>query len=138
MLSAANNVKKTPANRKRIAVASSTVRSAIANGSRLLEGLDGRSAAARRYRDVQDDIARDLGGFDRLTETQRHLIRSASGLVLLREALDVKVLNGENVSAAEYCRISNSLRRVLATIGFTRSQRDVTPSLRQYIDSEAQ
>jgi hypothetical protein len=71
--------------RKRITVTRATVRSAIANGSRLLDSIDARSAPARRYRDLQDDIARDLG--DDLTTTQLQLVRSAAGLVCLREAL---------------------------------------------------
>jgi hypothetical protein len=117
-----------PIDRKRFAIMPSAVRSAIANGSKLLDNLDARSAPARRFRDVQNDIARDIsGGIDHLTEAQLQLVRTAAGLVVMRESFDTAALNGEEVSVSEYCRVSNSLRRVLATIGFNRVPRDITP-----------
>ena len=119
--------------RKRFEITPSKVRSAVANGSRLLDGLDARSAPARRYRDLQHAIAQDLGGPDALTEAQLQLIRSAAGLVVLREALDAKALNGEPIDTAQYTRIANTLRRVLSTIGLQRRPRDVTPTLEEYV-----
>src|SRR6516162_5932768 len=44
-------------------------------------------------------------------------VRSAAGLVILRERLDVKAVNGDKVDAGEYCAVSNTLRRVHVTIG---------------------
>ena len=130
--------RKSANDRKRFAVMPAAVRSAVANGSRLLDHLDARSAPARRFRDIQNDIARDIcGGIDHLTEAQLQLVRTAAGLVVLREAFDAQALNGETISVAEYCRVSNSLRRVLATIGFNRAQRNITPSLDQYLARDA-
>lgn len=119
---------KLPPNRRRFEVGPAAVRSAVANGSRLLDGLDGRSAPARRYRDLTATLASDSGGRDNLTEAQFQLIRSAAGLVVLREALDAKALNGEEIDTGDYCRISNSLRRLLSTVGLDRVPRDVTPN----------
>jgi hypothetical protein len=116
-----------PAPRRRFDITRSAQRSAIANGSRLLDGLDARSAPARRYRDLANAIAQDIGGLDVLTQAQLQLARSASGLVVLREALDAKLLRGEPVDVAAYCRISNSLRRLLSTIGLKRVPTDITP-----------
>jgi hypothetical protein len=98
--------------------------------------LDLRSAAARRYRDCVHAIAADLGGYDQLSEAQVQLVRSAAGLVVLRERLDAKALEDERIDVAEYCRISNSLRRVLSTIGLKRVPRDVTPDLQTYLASK--
>jgi hypothetical protein len=127
--------------RKPIRVTKAVARSAITNGSRLLDGLDERSRPARRYRDVQFDIANDLGGMDALTETQRHVVRSIAGLVVLREALDVKLLNGEDVHTATYCTIANTLNRLVTTIGLRRVPRDITPgrpkSFQEYIKRPA-
>ena len=40
-------------------------KSAISNGTRLfIDGLDGRSALARRYRDLVAEFVSDLGGAD--------------------------------------------------------------------------
>lgn len=119
--------------RNRFEIKDTKARSAIANGSRLLTDLDHRSAPARRYRDLISAIASDLGGYDSLSEAQIQLVRSAAGLVVLRERLDLKALHDEKVDTSEYCRISNSLRRVLSTIGLKRVSRDVTPDLRTYL-----
>jgi hypothetical protein len=108
-------------------------RSAISNGSALLTGLDHRSAPARRFRDVINSLASDLGGADVLSEAQLQLVRSAAGLIVLRERLDLRALNDERVDTSEYARITNSLRRVLATLGLQRVPRDVTPSLSDYL-----
>jgi hypothetical protein len=130
-----SGLKRVP--RRPITVGTAAQRSAVANGSRLLDGLDGRSAPARRYRDIAVAIATDLGGYDSLTEAQLQLVRSAAGLTVLREALDAKALNGERIDVGEYCRISNSLRRLLSTIGLDRTSRDVTPSVSEYVAQRA-
>jgi hypothetical protein len=54
-------VKRSPYNRSR-----------TANG-KLLPATDGRSLAARRFRDLYEDITDDLGGADHLSEGQRQL-----------------------------------------------------------------
>lgn len=120
--------------REKLVVAQSRLRSAVTNGRSLLTGIDQRSAPARRYKDVMDAVASDLGGIDHLSQAQLHLIRSVAGLVVLRESLDAKVLTGEKIDTTEYTRIVNSLRRLLATIGLERTPRDVTPDLRTYIE----
>jgi hypothetical protein len=102
------------------------VRTAIANGRTILEGVDGRSHVARRYREIGALLASDMGGHDALTEAQKQLVRSAAGLVVLRERLDVKAVNGQEIDAGEYCTISNTLHRVLSTCGLQRIPRDVT------------
>src|ERR1700722_8444701 len=102
------NARKKNEHHKDLGVTQQCFRSAIANGSRLVDGLDGRPGPARRYRDLMLDIGADLGGFDHLPETQKHLIRTCAGLTVLREALDTRLLNGEAVDSAEYTRIANS------------------------------
>ena len=71
------------------------VRTAIANGRAILEGIDNRSHTARRYRELNALISHDVSPDADLTEAQKQLIRSAAGLVVLRERLDVKAVNGE-------------------------------------------
>jgi hypothetical protein len=55
-------------------------RSRVGNGKTLLPMVDGRSATARRFKDLVEDIAADLGGQDHLSEGQRQLIRRAAML----------------------------------------------------------
>jgi hypothetical protein len=117
-------VRKSAPHRKGFEVGSAAHRSAIGNGSRLLEHLDGRSAPARRYRDLQHAFARDIAPDPgALSEMQVQLIRSAAGLVVLREALDAKSLNGEAIDIGNYTRIANTLRRVATTLGLERHAR---------------
>jgi hypothetical protein len=122
-----------PTNGKRLTLPQRTFRTATGAGHRILDGVDGRCSVARRYGEVAASIASDLGGEDHLTELQTHLIRSVAGLVVLRERLDAKVINGEAVNSAVYCRIANSTRRVAVSLGLRRTARDVTPDLDTYI-----
>jgi hypothetical protein len=48
-------------------------RSAVSNGTRLfcVDGLDGRSQTARRFRDLVEAIGNDLGGVNHLSEGAR-------------------------------------------------------------------
>jgi hypothetical protein len=100
------------------------VRTAIANGGAVLSGVDGRSHVARRYRELGALISSDLGGHDHLTEAQRQLVRSAAGLIVLRERLDVKAVDGQAIPVGEYCTLSNSLLRTLCALGLQRVARD--------------
>ena len=45
------------------------------------------------------------------------MVRSVAGLVVLRERLDTKVVNGEQVNTAVYRRLTNATRRVATTLG---------------------
>ena len=54
-------------------------KSAISNGTRLfIDGLDGRSALARRYRDLVAEFVSDLGGADVISAAQRAIVRRAA------------------------------------------------------------
>lgn len=130
-----NKSKNKPGSARHLSIPNRTFRTSIANGSRVLEGIDGRSHVARRWAEVAGAIAVDLGGEDHLTELQRHLIRSVAGLVVLREDLDAKAVNGERVNTAQYCRLANSTRRVAATLGLARVAKPVE-SLASYLEAK--
>jgi hypothetical protein len=65
-------------------------RSAVSNGTRLfcVDGLDGRSQTARRFRDLCADIGNDRGGQAHLSEGQKQLIRRAAMLAIMSEAME--------------------------------------------------
>lgn len=113
----------------------SKVRSALTNGSRLLEGVDGRSAWARRLRDLIELHGTDLGGLDELSEAQRALIRRASALTVELEHLEMQFAT-RDATADEldlYSRLSNTLRRLHETLGLERRPKDVKPTLSEYL-----
>jgi hypothetical protein len=64
---------------------SPTLRSRVTNGSQLLANVDGRTAEARRYRDLVISFADDLGGVDKLTEADKALCRQAAASVVAGE-----------------------------------------------------
>jgi hypothetical protein len=123
-------------------------RSRVTNGSKLLPLSDGRSATARRFRDIYEDVAADLRGLDFLSEGQKQLIRRAALLSAECERQESLAARGERLPNGEimwkekadflfdidrYVVMTNSLRRVLETIGLERKSRDVTPDLRSYL-----
>jgi hypothetical protein len=125
----------------RVTIPSKRFKTGIANGSRVLDGVDGRSHHVRRFREVSSAICHDIdpsANGDNLTEAKRQIIRSAAGLVCLRESLDVKAAKEgpDAVNVATYCLISNTLRRVLTTIGLERVQLDVTDEGLAEFDAE--
>jgi hypothetical protein len=112
-------------------------RNAVSNGTRTFDGIDNRDPSVRRFRDVQAALAADIGG-EGLTEAQLQLCRTAAGLVLLRERLDVGVVKNEPVRASDYATVANSLRHVLATIGLGRTPREVDASYAQRLAREVE
>lgn len=122
-------------------VREATTRSRIANGTDLLPGVDRRSPYARYFRDVVEAMEVHVGGADRVTEPQRltnrriaaleaELASMESRFALLRETggqPDPKELD-------LYGRLAGAQRRHLEAIGMERQVKDVTPSLRGYIE----
>lgn len=95
---------------------SKAFRSAITNGTDLLAGIDGRSASARRYRDLQIAFADDLGGADKLSEADKALCRQAAAVTVQSEGMQSKIVRGEPVDAEQLVRVSNTLSRLLKAI----------------------
>lgn len=113
---------------------SSFNRSRVSNGSTLfLDGVDGRSQLARRYRDLVGEFTSDLGGSDRLSEGERQLIRRAACLAIQCERAETSMAGGDDLDLQNYVTASNALRRIVATLGLQRRARDVTPSLSEYL-----
>ena len=90
---------------------------------------------ARRFKDLTEFLASDLGGADRLSQGELQLIRRAALLSAEAEKLEAEWSRGEKFDLLAYCTSANALRRILETIGLERRQRDVTPSLESYLAS---
>lgn len=111
-----------------------TQRSRITNGSKLFIDVDGRSATARRYKDIIAEHSSDLGGADLLSEAQRQLIRRAAGLGVQLEATEADLINGDIIDTEDQVRLINAQIRVLTALGLKRKARQVQ-DLRSYIDA---
>src|SRR6202047_338332 len=84
-------------------------RPAVSNGTRLfcVDGLDGRSQTARRFRDLVETIGNDLGGVDHLSEGQKQARR---GLGLLGPRFPFRCPNWTVLKTWPSLSISDSIR----------------------------
>jgi hypothetical protein len=122
---------------RRVASRSPTLRSKLSTGSKLLPMTDGRSATARRFKDLVEDIAADLGGKANLSEGQRQLIRRAAMLSAESERMEALAARGEAEFDIDlYGMICDRLGRLFGRLGLERVSRDITPSLQGYLQAK--
>ncbi|KAA1174652.1 hypothetical protein FP026_29650 [Rhizobium tropici] len=105
-----------PSDNANIAALKPTARSRVTNGNALLDGVDGRSVAARRYRDLAMSFADELGGADKLTESETALVKQAAALTVRSEELQAALVRGEKVNEVEITRLTNAVTRTLAAL----------------------
>src|SRR5438477_12987956 len=117
--------------RKQVTGISTTNRSRVTNGTRLLDGIDGRSPIARRFRDGLRGL---LVEFDVTSEADQALVRQAAVLSILSEQLQAQMVRGEPVCAKTLTNLSGQLRRILADLRQRTDQRGpAPPSLHEHI-----
>jgi hypothetical protein len=115
------------------AVAKATARSRVSNGKDLfLDGVDGRSALARRYRDILAQLTKDIGGDP--SEAEAIIIRRATTLAVWCEQAEAEAAGGKPLNIGEYTTATNTLRRLLADIGLERRMKDITLSIDAYLN----
>jgi hypothetical protein len=106
-------------------------RSRITNGRQLLDGIDGRSAIARRLRDILRSL---LVEFEITTEADELLVRQAAMLSVISEQLQAQMVRGEPICHKTLSNISGQLRRILSDL---RQRNDLRgpppPSIHQHL-----
>ncbi len=120
------------ANHSQFTGPSLTNRSAISNGTRLLDGVDGRSASGRRFRDLIRDFSEPFGGLKTLREGDRVLVKQAAALVLRAESMQADIVSGEAVDHDSLIRLSSEARRILSSIK-RRAKKPKAPAIHKYI-----
>lgn len=109
-------------------------RSRVGNGSALfLDGADGRSLIARRFKDVLGEIVSDLGGAEIISEGQRQLARRAATLSTEAEIMEATLAGGGELDLDRYVVLTNALNRTFSNLGLKRRQRDVTVDPLDYV-----
>jgi ribosomal protein L13E len=106
------------------------LRARVTNASKMLVGVDGRSAEARRFKDLVDSFAEALGGEAALTEVQRTAIRRASELTTLAEQQRARALRGESVDPLALVRLEGMTARAVRALGITS---DIKPRRRSLL-----
>lgn len=103
--------------------------SALSNGTALVLGgktVDGRSALARRFRDVygelRNEYATNSGG--PITPSADAMLRRAAQMTTQLDLLDRDALAGEEIDIKLYTTTSDALNRALAACGFHRQLRE--------------
>jgi hypothetical protein len=106
----------------------------VSNGTKVfLPGVDGRSALARRARDVMAAIVSDLGGVDQLSEAELQLVRRATLISVQCEKWEADAVAGQDIPIETYGAMTDRLGRAFQRLGLKRRARDVTPPLRDYL-----
>src|SRR5260370_34724682 len=126
-----------PAANAALAPRKPTARSAITNGSTLLDGIDGRSAQARRFRDVLSEIVSDLGGGDHLSEGQRQLARRCALISVECERLEGRAIAEQSIDLDLYGTLTDRLGRAFQRLSLKRQPPGISPrSLRDRLLAE--
>lgn len=121
----------------RLAPRQPAARSRLTNGTDVLPGVDQRTAVARRYRDICAAIAVDQGGAEGLSEARLQLIRRFAAACVLAEQAEARLAAGESIDIGQHALLSSTMTRIAQRIGITRASKNVTPNLRDYIESRA-
>src|SRR5258708_26522825 len=90
-------------------------RSRLSNGTKLLPDLDGRSAMARRFKDITSAVLTDQGGADQCSESRLQLVRRFAAAAVLAEQMEARLANGEEINIAEHGLLCSTLVRALAS-----------------------
>jgi hypothetical protein len=109
-------------------------RSAVTNGTRLFlssAGIDYRSLAARRFRDLIHSYEAD---FEVVTEADQSLVRTAAMLTIKGEQMQAALVRGENVESDEIVRNAGQLRRILGDLRRkSEAAQTASPSLLEHL-----
>jgi len=101
------------------------IRSSVTNGKKAFLLGDGNSPWYRRFKDIAELHASDIGGAETLSEAQLSLCRRASTMEVELERMEGQLSLGNEVDLEIYSRIAGNLRRILEAIGIERKAKPV-------------
>jgi hypothetical protein len=85
-------------------------RSALTNSPYLLPGIDGRSAAGRRFRDLVSGVIAEFGG------SNPEAVRELAGLRFTREQCQAAVITGDTRAREDLVRLGRLIVRLETTL----------------------
>ena len=107
-------------------------RSRVTNHKDLLPKLDGRSSAARRFRDLVAAFINDMGGAGQCSDIKLGLLRRLAAVTVQAEVLEARMINGEQVDIGTLCTLASTTVRLSQRLGIERAPKDVTPDPLDY------
>jgi hypothetical protein len=112
-------------------------RSRAGNGHLFGRDVDLRGAYPRRLRDLLAEHVQDLGGETNTSLAERSILRRIATISVELELLERKFIVGDGATPQDlqlYLTASNSLRRLLESVGLQRRSKDITPpSVEAYV-----
>jgi hypothetical protein len=120
----------------RIAPRAPALRARITNHKDLLPGLDGRTSAARRFRDLVSRYIVDIGGLDCCSEIKLGLLRRLAAATVQAELLESRMVSGEQIDVSQLCTLASTCVRLAQRIGIERVARGIErpPTLDAYLN----
>lgn len=100
--------------------------------------LDSRSRAAKLFDQIFEGTASDMGGKENLSTVEVTLVEAFAGAAVRMHDLNAHLLLGQNIDLTEHAMAISSLVRIASRIGTRRRPRNVTPTLREYLEAEAE
>src|SRR5262245_24769834 len=110
------------------------LRARITNHKDLLPGLDGRTSAARRFRDLVSSYIADMGGIDRCSEIKLGLLRRLAAATMQAELLEARMVHGEQIDVGRPCTLGSTTGRIASRLGVERRAKNDTPSVKDYLE----
>jgi hypothetical protein len=107
-------------------------KSRLTNHRSLLPDLDGRSAGARRFRDLVGQLVVDQGGFEQMSESRIQLVKRFAACCVQAEQMESRLASGDEIDVAEHALLCSTLTRIVQRIGIDRTPRNVTPTLEEH------
>jgi hypothetical protein len=97
-----------------------------------LPRTDGRTIAAKRFRQLCEAFTTELGG--QLSEVDQNLVKQAANLVLAAERFQLDVVSGATVDSDALVRVSSEARRILGMLrSKTAKNKPAGPTLADYV-----
>jgi hypothetical protein len=114
-------------------------RSKITNGKKFIGGIDQRNPWVRRAKDVLSMHISDLGGVEQCSSAELSIARRCAVITTELEQLEQRFAlargKAETADLDLYQKLSNTLRRLLQSLGLHRRSKDVTPDPLQFARS---
>lgn len=100
-----------------------------------IAGLDGRTTAARRVRDLAVTYTAALGGI--VDPMERELILKAAQLNVAAEDMRRRSLQGEPVDIASLVKLENLASRAVRSLNLSGKRSTPAPDLQSYLKARA-
>ena len=117
-----------PVRRRRNGRSRAALSRAARGKQRLLsrDALDGRTRARKQFDAIATGIAGDLGGEDRLSTVQKHLVEAFAGAAVHVHDLNARLMLGQDVDIIAHSHAISTMVRVASRIGIHRVARNIT------------